>query len=52
MNTIWILLFCVVVSAAMTGLFFAILAIGAARRRNARAHNLGRLLRVSHPEWN
>ncbi len=51
MNAILIIVFCVVVSGAMTVLFFAILALGA-RRRNARAHQLGRLLMVSHPEWN
>jgi hypothetical protein len=53
MNTILILLFCGVVSAWMASLVFALLAASAgARRRNARAHKLGRLLMCSHPEWN
>ena len=51
MSTVYVLLFCVAVSAAITVLFFVILAVGA-RRRNARAHRLGRLLKLSHPEWN
>jgi hypothetical protein len=51
MNTIWILLFCVVVSAALTMVFLAVLGAGL-KRRNERRHRLGRLLRLSHPEWN
>jgi len=51
MNTLLLLVFCVAVSLALTVLFVAILAIGA-RRRNERAHRLGKLLKLSHPEWN
>jgi len=52
MSTVWILVFCVVVSGAVTVLFVAILAVGAHKERNARSHRLGRLLKLSHPEWN
>ena len=51
MTTIYILAFCAVVSGAVTALFFAVLALSA-RRRNERAHRLGQLLKLSHPEWN
>lgn len=51
MNTLLILLACFVVGGS-----FAIIissAVMSARiERNRRAHNLGRLLKCSHPEWN
>jgi hypothetical protein len=50
MTTVLILAACAVVSVAMTALFFAILFTGT-KRPNARTHRLGRLLRLSHPNW-
>jgi hypothetical protein len=51
MESILILLFCGVLALAVTAVFVAVLATGL-KRRNSRAHKLGRLLLCSHPEWN
>lgn len=52
MSAVYIVVFCIVVSAAMTVLLLGILFLGRRREVNQRAHNLGRLLMCSHPEWN
>ena len=53
MNTVYVLFFCVVVSLALTVLFVVILSMPRRRtKKNVRGHRLGRLLAISHPEWN
>jgi hypothetical protein len=41
-----------VVVVLASAVLFAALALAAARHGNERAHKLGRLLQLSHPEWN
>jgi hypothetical protein len=53
METLLIVLVCVAVGSAcgIVLVLLSAIALGARRERNERAHRLGQLLVIHHPEW-
>jgi hypothetical protein len=51
METLLIVLVCVAVGSACGIVLLSAIALGARRERNERAHRLGQLLVIHHPEW-
>lgn len=51
MDALLLVVGCVAIGCAVGIVVLSAVALGA-RRDNARAHRLGRLLALSHPEWN
>jgi hypothetical protein len=52
MDALILIVGCALIGVALGVLLLCMVALGARRERNARAHRLGRLLVISHPEWN
>ncbi len=52
MDSLILLIGCAAIAGAVGLVLLAALALGARRERNARTHRLGRMLALSHPEWN
>ncbi len=51
MNGLFLFIFCALVVCALTALLVSAACLGKVRE-NRRRHQLGKLLKCSHPEWN